>query len=417
MKLKLINLDLVKTNRARTVITAAIISASMAMSGCSGNVFGDPSSGSSGASVAEENAAQSEENSAVEETNTEAENTAGEQAAADDVQNGSDSEDNSDESALTDLVENDESSAESGSSDREQKNMELYESFLNNKATVLVKAENNHGDYWSPDNMKNMDVTLQGLVKGVLDYYNFDGQDVTASLDSIEYTYLDCGNSGQKALGLKLNTPQGNENWHEYIVIKAVDGVLETIYSNVAWSRSGLYFNEDGYIYGDGSGGITYHVFDKSFIGADGQWHYIYSEAATTGILPGEDIYIAGNSYQIPKKAKLDGDYVLLEFDFNDTPADASDNIYTYAKVVPDTGYEYGNGSRGYYYADIEGDESIYDDDNAIKKLFNDEGLTVYTLDDIDRMVSEKEESLGLTEEVKNAEDAVWQLLDIELDI
>ena len=438
MKLKLIKSDLMITDRARAMITAAIISTSVTLSGCSGNVFGDPSAGASDASVADEKPAQVEESSAdqsVDEGTQEGSDGNEGQTGTEESQNGENFADNGNESALTDSVEGEnsslesvegnadnstevsESNAESGSTDRSQKDMELYENFLNNRATVLVKAENNHGDYWSTDNMKNMDVTLEGLVKGVFDYYSYGDQDSMISLDSIEYAYLDCGNSGQKALVLRLNTPQGNENWQEYIVIKAVDGVLETIYSNVAWRRSSLYFNDSGYIYGDGSGGITYHVFDKSFIDADGQWHHIYLEAATTGILPGEDIYIGGNPYQLPKKAKLDGDYVLLEFDFNDTPADASDNIYTYARVVPDTAYELGEGFRGYYYADIDGDESIYDDSNAIKKLFNDEGLTVYTLDDVDRMVSEKEESLGLTEEVKNAKNVVWQMLDINFDI
>jgi hypothetical protein len=96
---------------------------------------------------------------------------------------------------------------------------------------------------------------------------------------------IDCGNDGNKELGLIIYTPMNIESWEQHIVVKDVDDTLQMIYADVAWSRSSIYMNEYGYIFGDGSGGAAYHGFDKSFIDADGKWHFIYSDSSTAQMM------------------------------------------------------------------------------------------------------------------------------------
>ena len=411
--------------RFRNSVVAGIMSLCMlSLAACSGNVFGDPSAGENPkpevtadeSTPAPEDSVQEEASNAdngepqAEEAGEKSEN----EALTEEVNN-AESADSTGDSATNDAVNaQDNGSGEEGDAANAQDSTELYEKFLRNENTVLIKPEKAIDEYyWNLDNLSNMDVTLEGLINGILAYYTNDNPNCKIRLESAEYAYIDCGNDGNKELALRFRTPENIEPWEEYIVIKAVDGVLETVYANVAWSRSSLFIGEYGYIFGDGSGGAAYHVFDKSFIDADGNWHFIYNDESTTGIEAGTSIYLHDNGYTIPSGAKFDGDYTLLEFDFNNTPMDATDDVVTYAKIVEGTVGDYENGFKSYFYADLEADDSIYEDTNPLKQLFDKEKVKFYTLSEIDQMIAEKEASEGLTDEVKNGGIADWQPLEL----
>ena len=407
--------------RINSAIAAAMAACMLAVSGC-GSAFGDPSAGGNANTAATEDEEGASEDKGQEASGAEegasqpeeaAQNTENE-ASTDGVNNAENADSTEDSGAEAAANAEDNSAVAEGDTANAQDSTELYEKFLRNENTVLIKPAVAIDEYyWNLDNLSNMDVTLEGLVNGILSYYTDNNPNCKIKFESAEYAYIDCGNDGNKELALRFVTPEGNETWEEYIIIKAVDGVLETVYANVAWSRSALYIGEYGYIFGDGSGGAAYHLFDKSFIDADGKWHFIYSDESTTGIVADSSVNAYGIEVKIPSNAKLDVDYTLLEFDFNNTEMDRTDDAVTYAKIVEGTVADYENGYRSYFYSDLEADDSIYEDSNALKKLFDKEGLKIYTLSEIDQMIADKEAAEGLTEEVKNGGIADWQPLEL----
>ncbi len=296
----------------------------------------------------------------------------------------------------------------------------LYESFLRNEATVRIKTESDFGYYFNFESVKDQDLTLEELVNTIIAAYIADNPDSKIWLDRIEYSYIDCGNDGNKELALIIYTPMSMEGWEQHLVIKDIDGTLQTIYSDVAWSRSSIFMNEYGYIFGDGSGGAAYHSYDKSFIDADGKWHFIYSDSSTAGIVPGGyggDLWFNGESHMVPEGTPLDGEYCFLQFDFNNDPDDDSEYYYTYAKLADDdTEDEWGNGFRGYFYAKLVDDDSIYADMHPLKQFFDQEGLQIKTLKEIDQMIADKEVAEGLTEDIKNGKNIEWQTLDYDFE-
>ncbi len=295
----------------------------------------------------------------------------------------------------------------------------LYEEFLANKAKVHIDPVQDKGEYFSFDGNVQQDCTLEEMVNAIIAGYISDNENSKISLDSIEYAYMDCGNDGKKELALMISTPEPFEGWIEYVVIKDFGGELRSIYSNVAWSRRSLYFNEYGYIFGDGSGGAAYHSFDKEYIDAEGTCHFVYGDSTTAGLSYDEyrpPLWFNGDSHELPDGLELDGDYVLIGFDFTGDKMDDEYEYYTYVRTADMPEDEWGNGFRGYFYGNLEKDNSIYEDTHPLKRFFDSEGLHIYTLDEIDGMIAEKEASLGITEEIKNGRNVEWKELAYDFE-
>ncbi len=293
----------------------------------------------------------------------------------------------------------------------------LYESFLHNKAKVKISNSNNFGYYFNFEENVGSEYTLEEIVNLIIANYVGDpGYGVRIRLESIEYTYIDCGRDGTEELLLKVYTPS-SDDWTEYIIIKEVSGSLETIYSDVAWARSSIYINEYGYIYGDGSGGASHHVFDKAFIDAYGTYHYIYSDYSDGfGIGPE---YIDGHPEGEP--SEIDGQYVWLSFDFDNTPEDENYNAFSYAKIEENSEYEWEEGFKGYFYCALVDDDSVYEEDHPlrqyIKQTFHNGDMTnVYSLKEIDKMIADREQQEGLTDEVKNGKAPEWETLNYDFE-
>ncbi len=305
----------------------------------------------------------------------------------------------------------DSSSGEASGANQEES---LYESFLNNKAKVNISDINNFGYYFNFENNVGNEYTLEEIVNLIIASYVGDPSNgVRISLESIEYAYIDCGNDGNEELLLKIYTPSV-DGWTEYIIIREVNGSLETIYSDVAWARSSIYINEYGYVYGDASGGASSHFFYKAFIDASGAYHYIYSDFAN-GFGIGTE-YIDGHPESEP--SEIDGDYVLLSFDFDNTPEDENYNAYSYAKIK-ENAYDWDEGFKGYFYCELVDDDSVYEDDHPlrqyVKQYFYDGYISkVYSLKEIDKMIADREQQEGLTDVVKNGKAPNWESLSYD---
>ena len=290
--------------------------------------------------------------------------------------------------------------------------MDLYESFLKNDEKVHISKTIPVKYRCDIEKSIEQDCTLGEVIDLITTIDRYDGTTEKIGLDKIKYAYIDCGNDGNKELLININTKDDMEIYEQYVVVKEIDGVLSMIYSDATWPRSYIYFNKYGYIFGNSSGGASHHEFDKSFIDADGNIHYLYHNRDDEIVLGAADISFNGEPQFVPESIQLDGRYAFLTFDFNGTPENDSDDVYTYAKQSGEESRDWSKGYRCYSSFVLLQDDLIYDSSFPLKQFFDTKGLKICTLSEVEQMISEKEASEGLTDEVKNGEDAEW----IELD-
>lgn len=283
----------------------------------------------------------------------------------------------------------------------------LYEKFLNNEASMHINIENDHGYYFSFSESEERDFTIEELTNFLIEELLAMQVDARILEHTIEYAYIDCGNDGNNELALYIHTPTSGEDWKEYFIIKEIDGKLESIYSNVAWSRSHIAINEYGFIAGYGSGGASLQGFNKEYIDADGKWHYLYENTAegrpdVCGVL---------------SEADINPDYCLyFSFDLNNTPDDPSDDYDTYSFTKAADPFEEVDLFKANYYCPIIYDDSIYEDAYPLKSYFDSYGVTIYTMTEIENMIEEKEAQEGVTETIRNGKEAVWTNLDYSFE-
>ncbi|RKM54111.1 hypothetical protein D6853_14330 [Butyrivibrio sp. X503] len=294
----------------------------------------------------------------------------------------------------------DDTSSQTSASDKSGE--ALYESFLNNETKVLVDTENDFGEYISLSDVKGKECTLDELKQAISDAVSKDsGMDV--KYDSVKYSYIDCGADGVKELALDFSNAE-EVPYSLTVVVKEYDGALKLIYSKDSWDRYTVELNEYGAILGSGNDGWGAFSTDKSFIDADGEYHFIYRAYVSEYVEPGTprgDLRFNGTTHTLPQDIKLDDSYAFLSFDFNNTLEDDSDNVYTYSKIIENAGDETRN-TWEYYYGVFNDDDSNYDSSNAFMQFLEGEGLKPLTLKEVDKKIADKEASEGLTDKINS---------------
>ena len=288
----------------------------------------------------------------------------------------------------------------------------LYESFLKNEITVHIGNGRSNGYYIFGRDFGENDFAftelVQALVEGVEN--SNGGAKVDKKSVGIKYAYIDCGNDGAEELLLEIRIPTQVEESVEYFVIKDNNGPLETVYTDEGWSRSNIHINSMGYVYSDGSGGASSSSYAKGYIDAEGRWHHIYTATAST-FKSGEDLSFKGDLHTVSSVG--DNEYVFLDFDFNNTDGDESDDTFGYAEVGDAGNGNPTDGYKGYYSTELLVDDSLYEESSELNKFFTGEGLTTVSIPDIEKMIEDKENQEGLTSEIKDAGEPAWQKISI----
>ena len=294
----------------------------------------------------------------------------------------------------------------------------LYELFLNNATTVRVSDGWYHNGNLHYDPERKNKYTLEELVNVIIDGYMSPETYERIRLDKIEYAYIDCGKDGIEELALHICTP-GGDDWNEFIIIKEIDGVLEAVYSDIAWARSRKNLNEYGYFYNDGSGGAAYSGYSKEYVDGDGKRHFLYNDWTMGWIGEGDQngqLLYWDDFYEMELDEPADGEYVVLAFTFDENETDFAKDYYTYVKYIEDPNRDWNEGFRGYLFTDKIDTEGIYDDTNPVKKYMDSQNLEIYTLDEIDRMVADRENETGVTQEIKDGAEADWKELEYSFE-
>ncbi|MBE5865944.1 MAG: hypothetical protein E7292_07010 [Lachnospiraceae bacterium] len=213
----------------------------------------------------------------------------------------------------------------------------------------------------------------------------------------VEYAYIDCGNDGVTELavrftGMGIYAPEDDSS--VIYVIKEIDGQLELCYSYETWARSETRLNQHGYVTSGGSNGASNYGFSAGYIDGAGKWNYLY--------------YM---------EEEADINQLTMNEQLKNLPVVAANKSYDGVIYVATTTFEemvsqeaYLNTERFYAYY-VDGAEGDVYTDSVYKEIFDEAGVKFYLPEEIDSMILEKELSLGITEEIKNAPDISWEKL------
>ncbi|SFU60017.1 hypothetical protein [Butyrivibrio sp. M55] len=307
------------------------------------------------------------------------------------------------ESVVETTEDNEEDSAASASTEVLYTGQELdpiYASFLRGETKVHIDSENDFTDPLNDEFKiigKKKDFTIDELVNTIIDK-RLELRCSDSKFDSIQYASIDCGSDGEKELVLKIRITNPVTDNEEVLIIKNFNGSLKAIYSDVAWCRRLFLINEFGYICFRGGSG-TCAVYEKSFVGGDSKWHFLYK-------IEYSDYANYCNSDNSCS--------ALIQFNKNSDEY-SKDTILTLAKDNYDTSdIDFENGYPDYIYDKFPRDES----DAVFEKYrdeFKDSNFTTLPLSEVDKMITDKEKAEGLTDEIKNGKTADWKKLDYTL--
>ncbi len=286
----------------------------------------------------------------------------------------------------------------------EELSMEAYEKFMKNETKVsfdhfMLKDYTEEALY-----KKGSEYTLSEVLDIVTAHY-FENS-TNKKIKYIEYSYIDCGKDGVNELVLRFNGmdiyDKDDDSTLVYI-IKYIDGKLSLRYFYETWDRSDSTMNEYGYYRSDGSNGASNHMIEYSLIDKDGNWQFIASIESELNI---NQLAWSGELEQIPELAEKKGISGEMEldticFDNNDNEAnsdEAGNKECFYTFYVYDDNWE-----------PIE-DAFLYTN-SIYKEIFDEARVPFITPDEVASMISEKEEKVGATAEIKDGAEITWKTL------
>ncbi|WP_010250602.1 hypothetical protein [Acetivibrio cellulolyticus] len=287
----------------------------------------------------------------------------------------------------------------------EERSMEAYKKFMKNETKVSF-------DLFMPkDGMdealykKGSEYTFSEVLDIVTtNYYNYSSN---KKIKYIDHSYIDCGKDGVNELALRLNGmdiySEDDDSTLVYI-IKYINGKLSVCYYYETWARSESTINEYGYYQSYGSGGASNHGAEYGLIDKDGNWQPIVYIESETDI---NQLALSDKLGQIPKMAEAKGisggiELDTIRFDNNSNAANSD---------------EIGNKECFYtFYIYDDNWEPIKDPNlytNSIYKEIFDEALVPFiTPDELSAIISEKEEKVGATAEIKEGAETTWKTLN-----
>lgn len=316
---------------------------------------------------------------------------------------------NQDDDDEDDDDEDDDDKDDDSDDDNESKNADSkkkYEAFINGSERVFVDRDKFSRydidlgltiyEFDNPSGY-NIDEFLQQVVINVNEY-NF------CNMDSVSYTFIDLGKDGEPELLISTVFYTEYENISRDYVIKCIDGKLALCMEldGEGYMTQAL-ANEYGLIaetqnYDDYNGYIT-----KGYLDADGEYNFWYS-----------------------KQCNYSG-YVFLDsrFDkwtYNRDSYDLYIEIYQFEKAdIEDLYYQY-----YCYCAEIPDDaptNGLNRADNVAEAqaLFEEAGVKLYSRDEINEMMAQRQKEIGLSDEIAAIEishdEYDWKTLSFDYEV
>ena len=257
------------------------------------------------------------------------------------------------------------------------------------------------------ESLKDGEYTLTEIGDGLVAYMEKDWGHKPDIME-ISWSYLDCGADGTLELALKYMIEIPNiDIWDSIIVIQNRNEHLEICGDFDQWSRSSLYLNENGVLDSEGSGGAAFHIFNKSYIDAQGEWHFLYqceAESPVTTVFTDSTF-----EEHIPEGMNTEN-IALLDFFFEEytydeeTYEDLRTKYETFA-LLDEVGEE-----SEFFYTTLDFDDSIYTESD-FGKYMQENGFKVYKYSEIRDMIEQQMKKEGFDPAFDEAKPLEWTTL------
>ena len=241
---------------------------------------------------------------------------------------------------------------------------DLYEDFKTGAAKAKFTKSGDRASYLVlSEILKDGESYSISEIAGELE--NYDLYSFKANGDAT-YRMIDCGNDGNKELLYQQEFTAGDmggEIFTLFMILKDMGGELKICYDQDMWSRSDVTINDDGTIYGSGSGGAALHTYDFSYVDAKGDYHFYYG--SEENITPFGDFYynVNGESKSLSLEG-LDTDHLIINTYYFE-PEYEKRNDYISYNIIDDN------------YNLVTTDED-YTDANEVYKRLTENGIKVY---------------------------------------
>ncbi|MBR6402688.1 MAG: hypothetical protein IKS48_04840 [Eubacterium sp.] len=227
---------------------------------------------------------------------------------------------------------------------------------------------------------------------------------IEKGIGSMEYAYIDCGVDGVKEMVLRIEMPSVHPGAKYFWVIKEIESRLQVIYAFEEFGegyRDHVSINKFGYIeieYRDATSVLSHH---SSYIDADGKYEDGYGLSYNRSF--------EGFAGEMEEKGYLD--------------RNLDGEIYWYGlHLEPNNS---GNTQENYISYEVYDEETkekmdipnLYTDSKYKKVMdyFNDVcGDKIITMDELNQKIEDKLDSIGLTEQIMNGEEAEYKELNID---
>jgi len=258
---------------------------------------------------------------------------------------------------------------------------DLYEDFKTGAAKAKFTKSGDRGSY----------LVLSDILEDGQSYSLSEISDKLASSGDYSFkingdaTYrsIDCGNDGNKELLVSQEYTAGDmggEIFTLFMILKDMGGELKICYDQDMWSRSDVTINDDGTIYGSGSGGAALHVYDFAYVDAAGDYHFYYG--SEENITPFGDFYYNenGESKSISLEG-LDTDHLIINTYYFEPDYEKRNDYISYNMI--DDNYNL-----------VTKDED-YTDANEVYKRLTENGIKVYKNFELANLLHDRAVEIG----------------------
>lgn len=265
--------------------------------------------------------------------------------------------------------------------------MALYEGFLSGDVKVTFDEGADHGSYFELKNLftSGTEYSLDEIKDTLLKSVETNWGGVKATIQDVTNDYIDCGMDSTQELLVHIDVVLGEtEQFNIHMVIKEVEGALHVTYNCESYTRSSTEILPTGFVKNAGSSGAASGVSELGYLNADAKYTQWYNLAFDMGVV--------SSDYYLP----VEDDAVVLDLS-------SIENI----ENLCIESYYFVNGDKKeyfytYYYFDKDfapiADDSIYDSENPIRKIFADKNLTVYPKSQIQNVLDKRQSEIGLSD-------------------
>ena len=267
----------------------------------------------------------------------------------------------------------------------------------------LCVSDIDERDYFRKGNRYNLSDIIDNYLKIENQYVGDD----PVELYDATYAYIDCGMDEKIEMAVNLNygmSGAGDYGQRIYL-FKYVDDEVHLFADDFYGYRTFLEINEYGYVKRYGAGGANVYVWDNYYFDKDCNRIYLYGVNEHMGL-----------EYPRIPKYYIKGGYSRSDYP-DDDPAD-SDGYEVYAANFnecpevddPDADfYELFYKDNMYAFCDHNGNPVRPDRD--MTEFYEEEGIKWFDYDKLNEMLDKHEEELGVTDKLKNADEADFESL------